>query len=567
MQTGSLEIGAMTMGLVGGLAIFLYGMDLMTSALKTVAGGRMKKMLARMTSNRFKGVLAGAMVTAAIQSSSVTTVLTVGFVAAGLMQLQQAVGIIMGASIGTTITAQIIAFKVTTLALLIVASGFALQFLSENETVKRLGLMIFGLGLIFFGMSLMSDAAAPLREYPPVIELLQKMSNPLLAILLSAAVTALVQSSSATTGIIIVLASQGLINLEQGIALVFGANIGTCVTALLASLGKSRDAKRAALIHISFNVLGVLAWLGFISPMAELIRQLSPVADDLTGMAKLAAETPRQVANAHTLFNVGNTLLFIGFTPWFVSLVTRMVPILPDEKEKKHTPKYLDKLLLDTPGLALDMVRMEAGHLAEHVLPMLSKAPVAAMSGSRSDLASIVRMDHGVDVLHNAIVDYLSEISRRPMSSAEVDLLHGYLAIAKYYELMGDTLKNNLVHLGKTRISKDLQISEETRRLIQELADRIFQQLEQATQAVTRWDREIAVLVDASKMDINESVRTIEHHIVRRMTAEAPHRRSTYQMETELLESLKRIHYFTRHIAKEVKKYSSPKLPAAEAAA
>ncbi|HIE53595.1 MAG TPA: Na/Pi cotransporter family protein, partial [Chromatiaceae bacterium] len=345
----SLEIGAILMGLAGGLAIFLYGMELMTGALKASSGQRLKKLLARMTTNRFKGVLAGATTTAIIQSSSVTTVLVVGFVSAGLMKLEQTIPIIMGASIGTTVTAQIVAFKITHYALLIVAVGFALQFLSKNEVVKRTGNMIFGFGLIFFGMSLMGDATAPLRDYEPFIDLLRQMDHPLYGILHSAVFTAVVQSSSATTGVIIMLASQGLISLEQGIALVFGANIGTCVTALLAAIRSSRDALRTALVHITFNTLGVVIWYAAIPQFAELIRSISPTEPQLAGMARLAAETPRQIANAHTLFNVGNTLLFIGFTQQFARLVTWLVPVTKEEKALEAAPKYLDRNLLETP--------------------------------------------------------------------------------------------------------------------------------------------------------------------------------------------------------------------------
>ncbi|MGB5623079.1 MAG: Na/Pi symporter, partial [Gammaproteobacteria bacterium] len=211
------------MGLLGGLALFLYGMDNLTSALKSVAGPRMRQLLSRLTRNRFEGVFTGAFTTAVIQSSSVTTVLVVGFVAAGLMRLEQSIGIIMGAEIGTTITAQIIAFKVTRYALAAVAVGFALYFVSGREVVRKYGIMLLGLGLVFYGMNLMGEATRPLRDFPPFIDLMTRLENPLMGILFGAAFTALVQSSSATTGVIIVLASQGLIELQAGIALALGA--------------------------------------------------------------------------------------------------------------------------------------------------------------------------------------------------------------------------------------------------------------------------------------------------------------------------------------------------------
>ncbi len=548
----SLETGAILMGLAGGLAIFLYGMELLTNALKASTGRRLKTLLARMTTNRFKGVVAGALVTAIIQSSSVTTVLVVGFVSAGLMHLQQSIPIIMGASIGTTITAQIIAFKITHFALLIIALGFALQFLSRNEVIQRTGTMIFGFGMIFFGMSLMGDATSPLRDYPPFIRFLQEMEHPLYGILASAAFTAVVQSSSATTGVIIVLATQGLITLDQGIALVFGANIGTCVTALLAAIGKSREALRAALVHILFNTLGVVVWFWFIPEFASLIREISPRYPQLQGIERLAAETPRQIANAHTLFNVGNTLLFIGFTEWFTRIVTWLVPVTEAEKAHKVTPKYLDKTLLDTPALALDRVRMEIGRMAEHLLPMLRKGVNLAMQGSAQELSELNRMDSEVGMLHGPILDYLRELSKGDLSSKEAELAHHYLAIASYYENIGDSLKLHLIHVGRKRLAEGLVVSEETRQLIEELVDTLIHLLEKATQAVTRMDRKPARKVVKAKNRINQLAAGIERHVVRRMTADAPQRRLTYQTETELLEALKRVYYFTKRIAKEV---------------
>ncbi len=540
------------MGLAGGLAIFLYGMELLTNALKASTGRRLKTLLARMTTNRFKGVVAGALVTAIIQSSSVTTVLVVGFVSAGLMHLQQSIPIIMGASIGTTVTAQIIAFKITHFALLIVAMGFAMQFLSRNEVVQRTGTMIFGFGLIFFGMSLMGDATSPLRDYPPFIQFLQEMKHPLYGILASAAFTAVVQSSSATTGVIIVLATQGLITLDQGIALVFGANIGTCVTALLAAIGKSREALRTALVHILFNTLGVIIWFWFIPEFATFIRDISPRHQELQGIQRLAAETPRQIANAHTLFNVGNTILFIGFTSWFARLVTWLVPVTEEEKAHKVTPKYLDKTLLDTPALALDRVRMEIGRMAEHLLPMLRKGVQLAMTGNTQELSELNRMDSEVGMLHAPILDYLQALSKGDLSTREAELAHRYLAIASYYENIGDSLKLHLIHVGRKRLAEGLVVGEETRKLIEDMVDTLIHLLEKATQAVTRMDRKPARKVVKAKNEINRLAADIERHVVRRMTADAPQRRLTYQTETELLEALKRVYYFTKRIAKEV---------------
>lgn len=547
------------MVMLGGLSLFLFGMDLMTSSLKTVASGRIKRVLSRMTTNRFKGALAGAFTTAVIQSSSVTTVLAVGFVAAGLMRLQQSIGIIMGAEIGTTMTAQIIAFNITQYALLIVSAGFLLNFFSQGEKTKRIGIMILGFGLVFFGMSLMGEATRPLRDYEPFVHLLQQMHNPLYSVLLSAAFTAIIQSSSATTGVIIVLASQGLISLEQGIALVFGANIGTSVTALLASIGRSRDARRTALVHVAFNVLGVLLWFGFIPPFAELIRQISPLAPQYVEIDRLAAETPRQIANAHTVFNVGNTLLFIGFTPWFASLVNWLVPVLPEERPVKLKVRYLDRNLLKTPVLALDRVRMELGQLAGEVLPMIGKGPRAAMEGSEQDLREIEKMGRNVDFLHGAIIEYCGRLSQQQLTRQQAEQLNSYMDIARYFENMSDTLATNLVYRGRQRLRHDVEISPETKKVFSALEKLVFNVVKQATQAVTGPDLEKAKAVRLIKPEIGELVASTERHLVRRLIADEPHRLSTYRVESEVLGNLKQVHYLSRRIAKAMLKMNVEK--------
>ena len=312
--------------------------------------------------------------TAIIQSSSVTTVMLVGFVTANLMSLSQAIGVILGADIGTTITAQIVAFPIKKYALLLVAAGFLMTFTSRKEDVRQYGVLVMGLGLIFFGMAVMSGAMKPLRSYQPFIDLMQNVSNPLVGILVSTAFTALVQSSSATMGIVIVLASQGLISLEGGIALALGANIGTCATAGLAALGKPREAVRVAVAHVTFKIVGVLLIVWFIPPFADLVRSISPASEHLTGMDRLAADTPRQVANAHTLFNVGIAFLFLPFAGVFARFCEWVVPDRPlteaEELDARHEPKYLDDVLLDTPALALERAQLEIGRLGDRVSDM-----------------------------------------------------------------------------------------------------------------------------------------------------------------------------------------------------
>lgn len=540
----------MLIGLLGGLAVFLFGLDQLTSMLKATAGAKLRDVLARATTNRFKGVLAGGFTTAVIQSSSVTTVLVVGFVSAGLMSVQQSIGVIMGAEIGTTITAQIIAFKVTKYALIAVIVGFVLQFFFKSNRIKRYGMMILGLGLVFYGLNMMGDATRPLRSYQPFIDMLAQMDSRALTILLSASFTALIQSSSATTGVIIVLGSQGLISLEQGIALVLGANIGTCVTALLASIGKSRHGLQTALVHVTFNVSGVLLWFGFIDELAALSRLLSPVSPALAGMDRLAAEVPRQIANAHTLFNVGNTMIFIWFTGTFAWLVSRIAPPRKPTGPGAIEPRYLEPTLIETPSLALDAARREIVRMAGLVRSMVREAGTAVLRGNEDDLDRISLLDKDVDVLHAAIVRYLGRVSREELSPAETEFLHDYLTMATLFESIGDVVETDLVHVGEKRIEKNVRISVPTQDVVLSMADKVGLAVDTAVAAVDRDDRELALKVIAAKDDINSIADRISGRLVERLIAEDPHRTATYRVESQLIENYKRIYYFAKRIAK-----------------
>ena len=546
----SLQAGSVLMGLVGGLALFLFGLDQMSDALKLIAGDGMKKILAKLTTNRFTGALAGALVTAIVQSSSVTTVLVVGFISAGLMSLTQSIGVIMGANIGTTITAQLIAFKITHYSLLLVATGFFMLFCSKNERVRHYGHMIMGLGLIFFGMHLMSDGTQPLRTYQPFMEMMQQMDNPVTAILLAAAFTALVQSSSATTGLVITLASQGFISLDAGIALVFGANIGTCITAGLASLGKPRDAVRAAFVHVLFNVAGVMIWIAFIPQLSEFVTWLSPTNSQLVGSARLAAETPRQIANAHTVFNVTNTFLFIWFTAPFAWLVQRIVPDPAVVEIKAEKPKYLDPILLQTPALAMDIVRMELGRLGATALHMMRGALDTVIRGRNDEINALEDLDNNVDSLYGAIVTYLGRLSKENLTSRQSRQLHDYLAAANYIESIGDMIETNLVDAGRDRLRAKLQISEATVGILTALNKEVAWATERAIRAIVSNDKEIALEVAEAKSEINRLAAEAEVHLSRRLSADEPNRLATFRLESEVMEYLRRMYYFAKRIAK-----------------
>ncbi len=551
--SSALDWWTMGMGLFGGLALFLYGMDLMATALKAVAGERMKDILASLTTNRFMGAVTGALVTAVINSSSVTTVLVVGFISAGLMSLAQSIGVIMGANIGSTVTAQLIAFKVSEAALLFIACGFAMLFLSRLERIRQYGGILMGLGLIFLGMGIMSEAMAPLRSYQPFLDLMAHLENPLVGILVAALFTALIQSSAATTGIVIVLASQGLVNLPAGIALALGANIGTCATAVMAAIGKPREAVRAAVAHVLFNVAGVLIFVGLIGPFADVVQALSPAHPELSGAARRAAEVPRQIANAHTLFNLANTLIFIGFTSQIARLVEWLVPDRPlDEEALVVQAKYLDEELLATPSLALDRARLEVLHMGERVQNMMARILPAILTGNKETLRDIERMDDDVDTLHGYILTYLAKISRLALTERQTQELMRLMEAVNDLENIGDVIETNLVVLGHERIDQGVSISQPTREVLTGFHNAVTKSVWSAIQAVSQKNEIAARAVTSMKQEISRIADSAAAHEAQRLVAAEPKRIPAYTIEIDIIEKLKRIYYFAKRMAKTV---------------
>ncbi len=542
--------GDMGIQLLGGLALFLFGMEQMASALKSVAGKRMKNTLDQLTANRLMGAITGAFITAIIQSSSVTTVLTVGFISAGLLSLAQSVCIIMGANIGTTITAQIIAFKITEASMLMIALGFGMLFFMQQEKIKLYGNIIMGLGMIFFGMTIMSSAMQPLHDYQPFLDLMMQMGNPLISILIAAAFTGLVQSSSATTGIIIVMASQGFITLPTGIALAFGANIGTCITAILAAIGKPREAVRAAIVHVLFNIFGVLIWIGFIDQLAQFVTWFSPHYETLTGAARLAAETPRQIANAHTLFNIANTLIFIGFTSQFVRLAEWLIPDKPLDESRITTPEFLDEALISTPSLALDRTRFEIGRMGQQAQKMLTQIMPAIFTGSRESLNRITAMDDAIDATHGQVITYLGQISKQPLADAQTQEFTTFMEAANNLENIGDIIESDLAGLGHKRLDEDVIISKKTQEVLINLHEKVSETVALAIQAVTEGDQAAAQQVIDMKTDINRLADAAALHQAKRLIAEEPKRLQAYTIEMDIIEKLKRIYYFAKRMSK-----------------
>ena len=398
-------------GLLGGLAVFIYGMNLMSESLQKAAGEKMKSILALLTKNRIMGVIAGALVTAVLQSSSATTVMAIGFVSAGLMSLPQAISIIFGANIGTTMTAQIIAFKITDYIYAFIFVGFILTFVCKSERIKSIGQTIFAFGLLFLGIETMGDVMKPLASSPVFTDLIGKVSGiPVLGLLLGTAMTLVVQSSSATIAVLQNFAAQpgadgvtSILGLVGAIPILLGDNIGTTITALLASLGQSRDAKRTAIAHTIFNLSGSLVFIWFVKPYAALIQAISPKGPEVEVIS-------RQIANAHTLFNLTMTVVWVCMLGLMVKIVMWLIPDAKDAKVNPLQPAFLDKKVIGQPTAALKLVAKEVLHCSGMVKNMLKDLAGLSKSEDPALVGKIKEQGQTLHSLMEAINDYLAEL-------------------------------------------------------------------------------------------------------------------------------------------------------------
>ncbi len=542
------------MGLLGGLALFLYGMELMSDGLKKAAGEKMKLILAALSKNRFLGVLTGTVTTAIIQSSSVTTVLLVGFVSAGLMSLSQSVSIIFGANIGTTITAQIIAFKVTKYALLMIAVGFGMLFFSKKEAIRQYGSILLGLGLVFYGMSVMSGTMKPLRTNEEFIHLMANMSNPFLGILTAALFTALVQSSSATTGVVIVLAMQGIISLEAGIALSLGANIGTCITAGVASIGKRREAVRVAMVHVFFNTAGVLLILPFISPFAELARSLSPLAESsLPAREALAAVVPRQIANAHTLFNVTMALIFLPFTTQLAQLLNRVLPdkAMLDESTALSS-RYLDETLLNTPELALEAVYHECMRIGNRISVMFTTVLPYLKQGKKDDHEILKTKRNEIEKLEAMILQFLRELNSSDLNPEQSQKLMNLLSNVNHLENMSEFLFVEIFQLHRKMERDSIKKNTESIKKLEPMIEETIKAFQNTMEALENQDSSKAKKVAKMKDRISETAEAYKQQQALELLGNKEGKIESYRIEIAMIDILKRVFYHTRRIARRI---------------
>ena len=546
--------GYLFLGLFGGLAFFLFGMEMMSEGMKKSAGNKMRAILGALTKNRVIAFIVGAFVTVVIQSSSATTVMLVSFVQAELMGYAQAIGIILGANIGTTITAQLIAFKLTDYALLMIITGFLMRMFAKNDNIRYTGEALLGFGILFFGMKLMGDSMKPLRTYQGFIDIMRSLEHPLLGLLVGAVFTGVIQSSSAFTGIVIVLAQQQMITLEAGIPMILGANIGTCITAGLASIGTVRDAKRVALAHVMFNFAGAIIFLFWIPAFSDIIQAIA---------TKFDSDTARQIANAHTLFNASVAVLFLPFTAIFARFVLRILPDKAPEKGLETIARHLNESVITTPALAIDSARLEIARMAKIlgrmlvaiIIPFVSPKAEAKKDEYDPELSlleGIEMRENHIDFLETKIGDYLFQITRQELSDEQASEVYGMISTVKDMENIGDIINNRMVPLIDRKEALNKDFSKGSKKELVAYHKNVCMQIGRVEHTYTEIDPEIArktILMQEKYLDLLSQYRG---QLLTLLTREQDMPMETYEVYWELIDLMKQINVFTGNIVRTI---------------
>ena len=479
--------------LIGGLGMFLYGMNVMGDGLQKAAGEKLKKIIEMLTTNKIMGVLVGTLVTAIIQSSSATTVMTIGFVNAGIMSLQQAVGVIMGANVGTTVTAQLVSFNIEKYAPIAIGIGMAFWFFTKKKNVKNISEILIGFCILFVGMNFMQAAAAPVSEMPQVHDAMLYLSkNPVLGILAGFVITGTIQSSSASIGILIVLASQGLLPITAALPVLYGDNIGTCVTSLLSTVGASRNARRAAIMHLCFNVIGTLLFIIVLSkPIVALVTSIDPT------------NVPRQIANAHTLFNVVNVIVLLPFSSYLVKLATKLVPYTEDEDlENIHTTKFLDERILETPSIALSNTVDEVIRMASRSTRALDSAYDAVKTFSHEKREKTFEYEKMINTLQLDITNFLFALSNRNLSDLERIKADVLFHIVNDIERVGDHA-DNIAEISQFMEDKKVKFTDDATKELDTLFELASKNFYDSITALKTSDFELAATITDREREIN----------------------------------------------------------------
>jgi phosphate:Na+ symporter len=501
---------AMVIGVFGGLGMFLYGMKIMSAGLEKVAGDRLKKIIGVLTSNKYIGVMVGAGVTAVIQSSSATTVMVVGFVNAGMMNLTQAIGVIMGANVGTTVTGQLISFKLGDVAPLVLGIGVAVWLFSKNRRTKQIAEIFIGFGLLFVGMDTMSHAMKPLREYQGFVDVLVSFGHGglggiFLGILAGFVITFILQSSSASIGILIALASQGLLPIESALPILYGDNIGTCTTALLSSIGASKMAKKAALMHLIFNIIGTILFMLILNkPILHLVMAIDPT------------DIPRQIANAHTFFNLINVVVQLPFAGFLVYLVNKLIK--DDEVTGDFVPgiKYLDDRILGTPSIAFGLVVKEILHMGNVARENFERSMTSFFEKDEKMAQEVFAVEPVINQMEKQIAAYLSKLSDAQLSAYQKGIVDRLFYTIHDIERVGDHA-DNVAELTIYRIENKLKFGDGAMEDLKLYTERVIKSYREALNSLQAGDATLAWKVVEREGEIDQTMKTLRASHIKRM--------------------------------------------------
>jgi len=527
------EANSVLFALLGGTALLLFGVRFVGEGLQRALGSRLRHVLSTLTGNRIKALAVGAGVTAVLQSSSATTVMLVGFASAGLLTLRQTIGVILGADIGTTITVQLLAFNILGFAPLVVFLGWLL-YTAFAGRVRYFGQGILGFGFLFLGMKLIADGTLPLQRSDLAVQMFTALvAQPFILLLLAAVFSALVRSSAATIGVALSFAAGGLMNLDGAMAIIFGANIGTAASALLASVGANAEARRVALAHAAFKVIGVAIFLPFSVAFADLVRMT-------------ASDPQRQIANAHSLFNLIGALLFLPFTPIAADVFTRLVP---DSRRTNVGAVYLNPNVLDTPAVALGQALRELLRMGDVVLQSLRDTIVVFARDDAALMREVVRRDDHIDRLEEDIKQYVIRLRENALTKDQSERETALLFVVVNLEEIGDVIEKNLMELAEKKIRGQHRFSAQGWAEIQDLHAKVVENMELALGALATNDREIAEKVVRHKSQVNAMERRLRQAHIERLHEGLRESIDTSSIHLDVLASLKRANSLIAGIA------------------
>ena len=496
----------MIISMLGGLGLFLYGMKLMGEGIEKVAGSKMKTILEWCTKNRLIGVIVGTIFTAIIQSSSAATVMVVSFVNSGLMNLMQAVGVILGANIGTTVTAQIVAFDLDSIAPIFVITGVVMIMFFKNETVNKVGEVLFGFGALFLGMSLMKNSMADIKDSVTVMKMISSLKNPLVAILVGLVITTILQSSSASVGILVTMAGSGLVELPMCFYVILGCNIGACTSAVLVGLTGKKDAKRAALIHLMFNIIGSIIMLLILLPFGGYVEHW---------INAISADPKRAVANTHTIFKVFQVIILFPFAGWIVKLTQWLVPG-EDEQKEKYELKYISLDSAVSPAIAMIEVTNEIKRMGEIANYNLERSMEALMKGNKDIINEVFEREHEVDFLSRKITDFLVKINQM-LPVSETKNIAGYYHVVSDIERIGDHAEN-IAEFAQTKLNESIEFSKVGAEELQHMFDVMNKEVKLALEAFTERNEEHLKEIMDLEDEVDDLEKQLQRNHVRRMS-------------------------------------------------